>query len=405
MRNRAVKPKKTEEESAVRSSGSAMPEGALFLLTAVSIVFFGLIMLYSTSYVIFGFSYFTKQMIWAAIGFAAMAGTVLIGYRRLCGWSFLFLILCIGLLALALFFKPIKGAHRWILLGPFSIQPSEFAKVTLVLLMSWFLAGRPREIETASFLKVMVPIGLLAGPMIALVLLGKDLGTTILLGSVFLIMLFIAGVKIWYLLPFILVFPPLGVYLIVKFDPERLSRLTTFLDPELTASGDGYQLWNSLLALGSGGWQGIGFTESRIKLKYLPEAHTDFILSIVGEELGFISLLCVLAAYMVFAFAGLRIGCKARTRQGMFISFGMISFIMIQAFINIGVISGALPTKGMPAPLISYGGSNLVASLIAVGCVFSVAVDTAYPDYADGLLRFLPFFRGKTEEKKKKSRA
>ena len=400
MRNRAVKPKKTEEESDIRSSGSAMPEGALFLLTAVSIVFFGLIMLYSTSYVIFGFSYFTKQMIWAAIGFAAMTGTVLIGYRRLCGWSFLFLFLCIGLLALALFFKPIKGAHRWILLGPFSIQPSEFAKVALVLLMSWFLAGRPREIETASFLKVMVPIGLLAGPMIVLVLLGKDLGTTILLGLVFLIMLFIAGVKIWYLLPFIFVLPPLFGYLIVKFDPERLSRLTTFLDPELTASGDGYQLWNSLLALGSGGWQGIGFTESRIKLKYLPEAHTDFILSIVGEELGFISLLCVLLAYMLFAFAGLRIGCKARTRQGMFISFGMISFIMIQAFINIGVISGALPTKGMPAPLISYGGSNLVASLIAVGCVFSVAVDTAYPDYADGLLRFLPFFREKSKTEK-----
>ena len=401
MRNRAVKPKKTEEGSDIRSSGSAMPEGALFLLTAVAIVFFGLIMLYSTSYVIFGFSYFTKQMIWAGIGFAAMAGTVMIGYRRLCGWSFLFLIICIGLLALALFFKPIKGAHRWILLGPFSIQPSEFAKVVLVLLMSWFLAGRPRDIECSSFLKVMVPLGLLAGPMIALVLLGKDLGTTVLLGSVFLIMLFIAGVKIWYLLPFILVFPPLAVYLIVKFDPERLSRLTTFLDPELTASGDGYQLWNSLLALGSGGWQGIGFTESRIKLKYLPEAHTDFILSIVGEELGFISLLCVLAAYMLFAFAGLRIGCKARTRQGMFISFGMISFMMIQAFINIGVISGALPTKGMPAPLISYGGSNLVASLIAVGCVFSVAVDTAYPDYADGLLRFLPFFRGKSKTEKK----
>lgn len=405
MRNRAAnRKKKTEEIPEMPSqAASAMPEGACFLLIAIAIVLFGLIMLYSTSYVIFGFSYFTKQMIWAGTGFAAMALTVLIGFKRLCGWSLIFLFACIALLTLALFFKPIKGAHRWILIGPFSIQPSEFAKVALVLLMSWFLAGRPREIESASFLKVMLPLGMLAGPMIALVLLGKDLGTTVLLGTVFLLMLFIAGVKIWYLLPFILVFPPLAGYLIVRFDPERLSRLTTFLDPELTASGDGYQLWNSLLALGSGGWHGIGFTESRIKLKYLPEAHTDFILSIVGEELGFISLLCVLGAYLAFAFAGLRIGCKARTRQGMFVAFGMISFMMIQAFINIGVISGALPTKGMPAPLISYGGSNLVASLIAAGCVFSVAVDTAYPDYADGLLRFLPFFRERKEEKKRRA--
>ena len=197
----------------------------------------------------------------------------------------------------------------------------------------------------------MIPSAFLVGPTIALVLMGEDLGTTVLLGSLYLLMLFVAGMRLrWILLP-TLVLPPLAIFVISKIDPMRWSRLTVFMDAEAYKMTSGYQLWNSLLALGSGGWTGVGFTESRLKLLYLPENHTDFILSIVGEELGFITLLTVIAAYLILVYVGLRISVKARTRQGMLIAFGMSIFIGMQALINIGVITAAFPTKGMPAPI------------------------------------------------------
>ena len=245
------------------------------------------------------------------------------------------------------------------------------------------------------FWKVLVPTGLWVGPTILLVLAGEDLGTTVLLGSLYLLMLFVAGMRLRYILPFVLVLPPAAFFIIKAFDPMRWSRLTVFMDAEAYKMTSGYQLWNSLLALGSGGWTGVGFTESRLKLMYLPENHTDFILSIVGEELGFATLLTVIVAYLILVYVGLRISAKARTRQGMLTAFGMSIFIGMQALINIGVISAAFPTKGMPAPMISYGGSNLLACLLAAACVAAVAIDSAIPDYPDKLLAWarkrLPF--------------
>ena len=380
-----------------RKFSSALPEGALFLITAVSIIFFGLIVLYSTSFAVYGFSYFQKQMMWMTLGAVLFPVIVFIGYRMLSDYSALILYGCGLLLIWALFSRPIKGAHRWVSLGGFTIQPSEFVKVALVLFLAWFFANRTRSIENSPFLKVFLPAGLLAGPVIGLVLLGRDLGTTILLGTVFLAMSFVAGIPLRFLSIF-LPFPPL-IYLYIRlFDPERLSRITSFLDPEHCQSADGYQLWNSLLALGSGNWMGVGFTESRLKLKYLPEAHTDFIISIVGEELGFVAVISVIVAYLLLAFFGFRIGSKARTRQGMLVAFGMCTFMTIQATINLGVICGALPTKGMPAPMISYGGSSLLACMIAVAIVFSVAIDNTYPKYDEVLHRkFFGAFMKKIE--------
>lgn len=383
-----------------RKFSSALPEGALFLITAVSIIFFGLIVLYSTSFAVYGFSYFQKQMMWMTLGAVLFPVIVFIGYRMLSDYSALILYGCGLLLIWALFSRPIKGAHRWVSLGGFTIQPSEFVKVALVLFLAWFFANRTRSIENSPFLKVFLPAGLLAGPVIGLVLLGRDLGTTILLGTVFLAMSFVAGIPLRFLSIF-LPFPPL-IYLYIRlFDPERLSRVTSFLDPEHCQSADGYQLWNSLLALGSGNWMGVGFTESRLKLKYLPEAHTDFIISIVGEELGFVAVISVIVAYLLLAFFGFRIGSKARTRQGMLVAFGMCTFMTIQATINLGVICGALPTKGMPAPMISYGGSSLLACMIAVAIVFSVAIDNTYPKYDEVLHR--KFFGAFMKKEKKDS--
>ncbi|MBR2428145.1 MAG: cell division protein FtsW [Lentisphaeria bacterium] len=382
-----------------RSSSSALPEGALFLITAVSIIFFGLIVLYSTSFSVYGYSFFQKQMIWMTLGLFAFPVILFVGYRMLSDYSVLLLYICGLLLIWALFSRPIKGAYRWVSFAGFTLQPSEYVKVTLVLFLAWFYANRTRAIEHAPLLKVFLPAGLIAGPVIALVLLGRDLGTTILLGTVFLAMSFVAGIPLRYILPFIVGLPPLAVLIILKFDPERSSRIISFLDPENCQSADGYQLWNSLLALGSGNWFGIGFTESRLKLKYLPEAHTDFILSIVGEELGFVAVTSVIVSYLLLAFFGFRIASKARTRQGMLVAFGMCTYITLQAIINLGVICGALPTKGMPAPMISYGGSSLLACMIAVAIVFCVALDNTYPKYDELLHRKLPFFSGKDRKK------
>ena len=364
----------------------ALPELIVFILFAFMITLFGLIMLYSTSFVTQGSSYFKKQLMWMIIGLVAGAGTVLLGSKRLSDWSPAMIIVLDVLLVWALFCKPINGARRWIQVAGFTLQPSELCKVAITLFLAKFLGSRTRALESEPFWKVMFPSGIWIGPTILLVLAGEDLGTTVLLGSLYLLMLFVAGMRLRYILPFALVLPPAAVLFIQHFDAMRWSRLTVFMDAESYKMTSGYQLWNSLLALGSGGWTGVGFTESRIKLLYLPENHTDFILSIVGEELGFITLLTVIVAYLTLVFVGLRISMKARTRQGMLIAFGMSIFIGMQALINIGVITAAFPTKGMPAPMISYGGSNLLACLIAVACVASVAIDTAVPDYPDKLL-------------------
>ena len=364
----------------------AMPELAVFILFALMITFFGLVMLYSTSFVTQGSAYFRKQLIWMFIGLFAGAGTILIGSKRLSDWSPVMLIVLALLLVWALFCKPINGARRWIQVAGFTLQPSELGKVVITLFMAKFLASRTRAIESAPFKKVMFPSGVWVAPVILLVLLGEDLGTTVLLSSLYMLMLFVAGVRLLYILPFVALVPPGAVLFIKHFDAMRWSRLTVFMDAESYKATSGYQLWNSLLALGSGGWTGVGFSESRLKLLYLPENHTDFILSIVGEELGFITLLTVVIAYLILVYVGLRISTKARTRQGMLIAFGMSIFIGMQALINIGVITAAFPTKGMPAPMISYGGSNLLACLIAVACVASVAIDSAVPDYPDKLL-------------------
>ncbi len=386
MKTRQPIKSQPDVQTAEQPQKPALPELAVFIIFAVVITFFGLIMLYSTSFVTQGSSYFRKQLMWMVIGSIGGIGAILLGSKRLSDWSPFMMIVLAGLLVWALFCKPINGARRWIQLGGMTLQPSELGKVVITLFMAKFLASRTRALESAPFRKVLIPSGICAGLIILLVLAGEDLGTTVLLGSLYLLMLFVAGMRLRYILPFVAFFPPAAILYIKYHDAMRWKRLTVFMDAETFKETSGYQLWNSLLALGSGGWTGVGFTESRMKLLYLPENHTDFILSIVGEELGFITLLIVIIAYLVLVLVGIRISMKARTRQGMLIAFGMSIFIGMQALINIGVITAAFPTKGMPAPMISYGGSNLLACLLAVACVASVAIDSAVPDYPDKLL-------------------
>ena len=387
---------------------------ALCIITGL-MVLFGLVMLYSTSfgiaksaYGLAGSSLFVKQLQWTAVGLAGMCAVVFFGYRRLCSWSTLLMIGVALMLCLALCFPAVKGARRWIQIpGVGNIQPSEFAKIIISLFLAKFCSEKVKLIEKQP-LKSLFISGVITGSVILLVLVGRDLGTSTLLAVIFFSVLYAAGLRLICILPLVVAGPIVIFFCIKYFSPFRWARLLSFTDPEAYAEKIGYQLWHSILALGSGNWTGRGFTESRFKFRYLPEAHTDFILSIVGEELGFISLCCVVLVYIVYIFLVIRISVKARTRQGTLVAYAVGTFIAVQAIINIGVISGAFPTKGMPAPFISYGGSSLVTCLAATGLVVSVALDAAYPEYQKTLwenicnffhTRFPFLFRGKVAGK------
>lgn len=374
--------------------------GALIVTVAI-ILLFGLTMLYSTSsYGIersgstIGVRLFYSQLVWALIGTCGGITVFFIGYQRLAKMSLLLMAISIILLIIAAFFMPdIKGAHRWIKIPlpglTMSMQPSEFAKIAIALFLSKYCAENIRCINRLSFKRGFLPGAVFCGLVIVTIVMGKDLGTALLISATCAIIFFIAGLRLSYIiLPAAVAVTGLWYY-IKEYDPERWSRMISFMQPEILQKSDGYQLWNSILALGSGSWFGIGFTESRLKAKYLPEAHTDFILSIVGEELGLVSTILVISAYIAFMFFALKISLSAKTRQGMLLGIAVTTVIILQAFINIGVVTGSLPTKGMSAPLISYGGSNLLMCLAGVGLLTNIAVETALPNFRKELLKSL----------------
>ena len=347
---------------------------------ALMIMMFGLTMLYSTSFATVGEKFFHAQLQWAVIGLLAMSAVIFVGYKRIGSWSLWLMGLLAILLIWASFFSPeIKGANRWIVIPGVSMrfQPSEFAKVVLSLFGAKVVSDQIRSVGNwrTLFTQMWLPM-LMIGGILGLVLCGKDLGTTLLLSSAMFLMFFAAGLQKRFLFLIPLAIAALFFY-VMFLDAERLSRTVSFWNPgdESLRSADGYQLWNSWLALGSGGWSGIGFMESRMKQSYLPESHTDFILAVVGEELGYIGILCVIAAYLAFGYFGLKIALNSRSRYGMLLALSITTIIVLQAGINIGVISGALPTKGISAPLISYGGSNLLMNMIMVGLLVSVGLE------------------------------
>ncbi len=389
-----------DDSRAATTSDSVLVPATGLVLTVALIMLFGLTMLYSTSYTLVGTSYFVKQLVWAGIGVTGAVAVILVGYRLISDLSLVWLLVAVGLLIVADFFCPaIKGAHRWIVIPKIgSIQPSELAKLAVVIFLAKYCAENMRYLNTFAIKNSVFPAAFVCAVMLGLIFLGKDWGTTALLAAVAGLMFFIAGVRLLYLLVPTVIILPSAFFWLRYMDPERWSRLTSFLNPELCQQADGYQLWNSFLALGSGNFSGLGFTLSRLKNQYLPEAHTDFILSIVGEELGYLFLCLVVLAYATFLVFAVMISLRARNTQGMLLGFGVTAVIIIQAIINIGVISGSLPTKGMPAPFISYGGSNLLMCLLGTALLLSVALDSAFPDYNKKLLAAI---RTRLQHKKK----
>jgi cell division protein FtsW len=355
----------------------------------VALALFGVIMVYSASAVVATsenhnqYFYVVRQGVWTIIGLLAMWAGMRFDYGRLrngkIAWGLLGLTF---LLLVAVFaFPPINGARRWIRLAGFSLQPSEISKLALAIFLARFLekrAGREGE-----FWATFVPAVFVTGVLALLVVAEPDLGTSMMLAVVCTSMLFTAGARLKHML--LAAAPALvGVAGLLLFVPWRLKRVLVFLDPWADPQGSGYQVVQSLLAVGSGGVHGLGFTEGRQKMFFLPFAHSDFIFAVVSEELGLFGGLAVIALFGLFLWRGMRAALRAPDRFGMLLGIGIVTGIVAQALFNMSVVLSMLPTKGIPLPFISYGGSSLVPTLFAVGVLLNISQQSS-PGYGAAL--------------------
>lgn len=345
---------------------------AALILCVSGLLALGVVMLYSSSMADRGAHYLILQLIWSGAGLTACVLAALLDYRWLKRVAWLPFITAVGLLIAVLVYAEMRnGSRRWFDLGFASFQPSEAAKLALIIFLAWYGEKYQREMRT--FWRGLVLPGLLIFAILIPIFLAPDRGTTILLGAVGGCMLLLAGVRWIYFIP-----PALGaaaamIYALMV-DPLRLGRILSWLDPESTKEATGYQAWQAMIALGSGGVDGLGLGNGRQKLGFLPEHHTDFIFSIIGEELGLIGTVGVLAAFVVFILCGVYIAWHARDMFGLLLASGITFLIGLQAFINVGVVTSALPNKGLPLPFISYGGSSMLLMLFGVGLLISVAL-------------------------------
>ena len=318
-------------------------------------------------------AYFLKrQLAWLAVASGAAYLAYRIDYRKL--RRIAPVALGATMVALALVLVPhvgklAGGSSRWIGIGPVQFEPSEFAKLALVLYLASALATKGERIK--SLVHGVFPLAFVTLAVAVLVIKQPDFGTASLLVFTAGTMLFVAGARVAHLAAVALaVLPP--AILIIRHDPYKLARIVAFVDPWKDPEDKGFHIVQSLMALGSGGWFGVGLGFSRQKFFWLPEAHTDFIGSIIGEEIGFIGIAAIVALFVVFAYRAVRIALGAQDRFGFFLAIGCMATIVIQAFVNLGVVSSSWPVTGVPLPFISFGGSSLVTSLVAVALVANV---------------------------------
>jgi cell division protein FtsW len=353
------------------------PDKWLFAAT-IGLALFGLVMVYSASAVMAQqkngsqFYYVIKQGMWTGIGLIAMFITMHVDYRWLRNRRLVYGVLIITvLMLLAVFgFSPVNGARRWIKLRVFSIQPSEIAKITLAIFLAYFLERRSGE--EGLFWKTFVPAGFVTAVLALLVVVEPDLGTAIMLAVIFAIVIYTAGGRLLHL--GMAAAPALvGVLGLLLFIPWRLKRLLIFLDPWSDPKHGGYQIIQALLAVGSGGPNGLGFAQGKQKLFFLPFAHSDFIYAVIGEELGLAGGLGVVLVFGLFLWRGIRTSLRAPDRFAMLLSLGLVTSIVAQALFNMSVVLALLPTKGIPLPFISYGGSSLVPTLAAAGMLLNIS--------------------------------
>ncbi len=344
----------------------------LLVFCIAALLALGMVMLYSASMTQVGPHYLMMQLIWCGLGLVGCVTMAAMDYAWLRKFTWPLLALAVGALVLVLIPHvglKINGARRWLGAGGFRLQPSEIGKLAIIVVLAWYCERYQRQMRDWKR-GIVIPAAILT-PVLLLIFIEPDRGTTILMCAVISVMLLIAGVRWQYFAgPLILGVTALGFSL--WRDPMRMKRIFAWLYLEENKSGVGYQAWQAMLALGSGGPTGLGLGDSRQKLGFIPEHHTDFILSIIGEELGLVTLL-VVAAFIVIVICGAWISLRARDNFGLMLGCGITFLIGFQAFINIGVVTSTLPNKGLPLPFISYGGSNLLLMLTCTGILLSIA--------------------------------
>jgi cell division protein FtsW len=363
-------------DGAVRS----VPFDPFLLGAALALTSLGLVMVYSASAVTAqeklgdAFYFLRRQSVAAVLGLVAMVAVLRLGYRRLARLSYPLLLIAVVLLVLVLIpgvGTVVGGARRWIRVAGFGLQPAEVAKLAWIVYLSCSLA-RKRE-KVATFSVGFLPYLLSAGVLVALCLRQPDFGSSVALLFLLFVLLFAAGTRLSYLIGSILLAIPVGWHL-VSSTPYRLNRFMAFIDPMAHRHDAGYQVVESLMSIGSGGWTGLGLGDGRQKLFFLPEAHNDFIAAIIGEELGLLGIGLVVGLYAVIIWRGLRASLAAPEPFGVYLGLGITSLIGFQAVVNMGVTMALLPTKGLTLPFISYGGSSLMMTLAATGTLLSISV-------------------------------
>lgn len=352
---------------------------ALLLCAVLSLVSLGLVMVYSASAVMaqdkLGDSlyFLNRQLMAAGMGVVAMAMGMKVGWRRLARLAYPLLLVTLVLLVLVLIpgiGTTAGGARRWIRFPGFGLQPAEVAKVAWVVYLSYSLAKKREKV--ASFSVGFLPHLLLCGLLVGLCMLQPDFGSSVLLVFLLFALLFAAGTKVSYLVGSVLLALPLA-YAAIATSPYRMKRVLAFLDPWAHRHDIGYQVAESLMSIGSGGVTGLGLGDGRQKLFFLPEAHTDFIFAIIGEELGLVGVVLLVALYAVVIWRGIRASLAAPETFGTYLGLGLTSIIAFQATVNMCVAMGLLPTKGLTLPFVSYGGTSLVVLMGAAGVLLSLS--------------------------------
>ena len=356
----------------------------LFIISFI-LICIGTVMIYSASSIYAwerykDSSFFLKRhIIFLIIGLILTFFAMSIDYKKFRQWAKPLLMVSVFLLVLVLIphiGREVSGARRWFRLKFISFQPSALANIAVIIYTADFISRKSEYIKT--FWKGFLPPMFILGATALLILVQPDLGTALALGIVVFVMLFVAGVRVSYLFSVILTSLPL-LYILIFSVPYRRMRIISFLNPWADPKGSGFQVIQSQIALGSGGIFGVGLGHSKQKLFYLPAAHTDFIFSIIGEELGLLGTVGVIILLIIFIQQGLKIIKNAADKFGYFLSLGLVLMISLKGIINIGVSCGILPTKGLPLPFISYGGSSFIFDMISVGIMMNIARTGEYP--------------------------
>ncbi len=356
----------------------------LLFTATVLLVCTGVVMVYSASAVIamergyVPYMFLFKQLAWALIGLLLVPVVMRIDYRTYRQPAVIWMALGVVAIALivVLFGRPVKGATRWLNIGSFGVQPSELAKIAVIIFTAALLERRMERIDDLGY--SLLPIAAVVGVIVGLILAEPDLGTAVSVAMIAAIMVFAAGINYRYVVGLALASLP-ALYFLIMTSQYRRKRIMAFLDPWSDPLGGGFQLIQSMIAIGTGGVFGRGLMGGVQKLFYLPEPHNDFIYSVIGEELGLLGATVVLVCFCVIIWRGLRTSLRAPDRFGAFLAIGLTTMVTFQAFFNISVVLGLLPPKGIPLPFVSAGGSSLLINLVGMGILLNVSQHASSP--------------------------